>query len=124
MFHVPLSLKNIGRGPAFRMRLYEFVDKTFELVQSEDCTLPVLEQNAVDYLAVHTTVLRSAGQCMSHEFKRRLYSGEIERIKLAIEYDDVLQATWRSYVVIEAGETEDQINCRFLRIERQATQQR
>ncbi len=121
-YHVPLGVKNIGRGPALRVRLYALSDDIFELVRSEDSTLPVLEQNAVDRLPIHTIFLTSTGLVNCQDVVTRLYKKELKNVSLALEYDDVLQGTWRSYVVLEAGESEHRVNCRLLRVERQETQ--
>lgn len=119
-----IRFTNIGRGPAFRIHLWEHINSSDNLSPIEEATLPVIKHNESDILTLQTTFLRSVESCNSTtELARLLHHEIIPSLNVMVEYEDVLETTWQSYFLIEKTNVGFELNCKFLHVKRKVTRQ-
>jgi hypothetical protein len=102
-------VRNIGRGPAFHVRLYAYP------VDTDGSSLAVLEEGINDKLSIPINNFKTAKEVRSvGDLVRSLKQRESPLMFVTFEYEDVFDNTWESLLSIEPIENDTQLSCRFV----------
>ncbi len=113
-----ISLRNVGRGAAFYLRLAEMKDGDFTLLIGERVTKSILERDQSTDLRFAINHVSSGEGCNNAgEFLARLRIAHAPIVFIAVEYDDVFRNSWRSTFMISANQDEREFKCEFYKAE-------
>lgn len=111
-----VQLRNIGRGPAFNIKTSAQINLDSDLNPSKIATVAVLEQT--QYTDISISIEHLVPDCTTFlQLSERLKEKPTEKLCLVIQYEDLLQTTWRSNIAIDSPHGGGKFRFKFVKTE-------